>query len=68
MVKNFGLNVSVNIMIGFITGYLLYITFFDPQVVRGPNSKDIVGKTFTHMGERYELIPKIYPAPVRLFD
>lgn len=49
---------SFNIILAIMCGIIIYVLFFD-TVIKGPNSKDIVGKVYEWKGEKYTFEPRI---------
>jgi len=47
----------INILLGFIIGYILYKVFISPTIIKGPNSKDIIKKVYKINDKLYKLKP-----------
>lgn len=53
------INVTISVLMGVLLGIILYVGFFNSPVIRGPNSKNIVNKTFVFGGKRYKFVPHV---------
>ena len=51
------LTTVLNMVLGIIIGILIYNLFINKPVIKGPNSKDIVGKVFTIDNKKYYMEP-----------
>ena len=49
----------LNILIGFIIGYILYKLYISPTIIKGPNSRDIIGKVYKVNETLYKLKPVV---------
>ena len=56
-------DIVVNLIIGIVLGYFMF-GFFRKDRYKGPNSKDIVNKIYTHNGKEYKFVTKVCLCPV----
>ena len=57
--NNIMIDKIVNILAGLILGVLIYKFYISPTIIRGPNSKEIINKTFIFNGKKYKFDPVI---------
>jgi hypothetical protein len=57
--------IILNIIIGILIGLSLFFVFRKP-IIKGPNSKDIVGKIYELNGKKYELTPHVCICPLTM--
>jgi len=52
-------DIIISIIAGIILGIILYKGYIRPPLIKGPNSRDIVGKIFQVGDKYYELEPVV---------
>jgi hypothetical protein len=50
-------SILISILLGIVLGIIVYKLYINPPMIKGPNSKDIVGKIFEVDGKHYEFVP-----------
>jgi hypothetical protein len=53
------MNYYIEFILGIIIGFVIYCLIYNRPVIRGPNSKDIVGKIFIVNNKKYVFEPFI---------
>lgn len=57
--KHSKLDILINIIVGFILGYILYRGYLFPPKIKGPNSRDVIDKVYNVNGKKYILEPVV---------
>jgi hypothetical protein len=53
------MNYYIEFILGIIIGFVIYCLIYNRPVIKGPNSKDIVGKIFIVNNKKYVFEPFI---------
>lgn len=51
------MNIVFSLILGCVFGYILYWIILNKPIVKGPNSRDIVNKTYKYNGKYYIFEP-----------
>jgi len=53
------MNYYIQFILGIVFGFVIYCLIYNRPVIKGPNSRDIVGKVFIVKNEKYVFEPFI---------
>lgn len=60
------LEIFINIFLGLIIALIIFLLTHTFYIYKGPNSKDIINKTYKLNNKCYKLIPQVYICPIEL--